>query len=500
MNEFKGNPNSPEGNLKSLLFKFCFQSPEPNLKTKIGNYFVLGIAYFAGAFHWAWLINFGNVKYRFSDWQLIINYYEVIQQALAEKSIPYFMPGFHLGTNQFLGILETDLSPTVLLLSFLSIEDYILAQMTVMYSLGFLGCLWLKNKYRWSLISFAIFFLIFNFNGHITSHLAIGHWAWISYFLFPFFIGWVLSLVEGDAMNSRPSRLAWVLFGILLLGGVHPFVWCLMFLILLCLCQKRYWKPIFTGLGLAFLFSLFRTLPAAVTFWGFKNQFLYGFPSGSALWSALTKIYQSPEVVQDMKYSEQTSLPWWEVDHYITLLGLGLILYFGLWYLWRRKEKVANYRVLSAPMLIMTIFSLGAVYGLIAHLPIPLISVERIPSRFLIIPILFLLTLSCIGMQRMFDRLRPGWIVPILAVAGLCYEGTFLMMHSSVWFEQASKVKIPLEYFQRELPVSEWARSVEELYVTSVQVSFLISLAALLAFVAVSIYFRKSCPIPENET
>jgi hypothetical protein len=74
------------------------------------------------------------------------------------------------------------------------------------------------------------------------------------------------------------------------------------------------------------------------------------------------------------------------------------------------------------------------------------------------------------------------------------------MMHSSVWFEQASKVKIPLEYFQRELPVSEWARSVEELYVTSVQVSFLISLAALLAFVAVSIYFRKSCPIPENET
>ncbi len=117
-----------------------------------------------------------------------------------------------------------------------------------------------------------------------------------------------------------------------------------------------------------------------------------------------------------------------------------------------------------------------------------------------ILPILILLALSCIGMQRALDRLPSGWIVPTLAVAGISYEGIYLAEHSSVWFEQASKVKIPLEYFQRQVPVSEWAQSVEELYVTSVQVSGLISLTALLAFAAASVYFEKVRPISEKES
>ncbi len=478
-------------NLKNGLFEFLFRPPSGTLVSKAGNYLVMGIAYLGGMFHWAWLINYGKVQYRYIDWQMFYDFYQVTQNALIEKSIPYFMPYTYKGTNQFLAIPATDLFPTIYLLKFLSVEDFFLTQLIFVYSLGFLSCLWLKRKYQWSSVSFVAFFLLFNFNGHITSHLAVGHWSWTAYFLLPFFVGWVLSLVEGDDLGSRPARLTFVLFGILLFGGLHPFVWCLLFLLLLCPFQKRYWKPVLTGVGLTLVFSMYRILPASITFWDYKNPFMYGFPSFSVLWSALTSIYQSQDVILDMRYSEKVSMPWWEVDHYISILGLGFLLYFGLWKRWRETEVLTDYRILNIPMLLIAVFSFGAIFGFIAHLPLPLISVERTPSRFLILPLLILLTLSCIWMQKTFDRLRPGWGIQILAVAGIVYEGIFLMEHSSVWYAHASRIKLSSGLLQRIEPISDWAKSVEGYYVPAVQISYLISLIALLAFVAGSIYFNR---------
>ncbi len=475
---------------KNSFFKFLFRPPSDELTSKAGNYLVLGIAYVFGMFHWAWFVFFGNVQDRYADWQKFFEFYQVIQNALYEKSVPYFMPYIFKGTNQFLAIPETDLSPTVLLLGFLSIEEFFLAQMLVMYSVGFLGCLWLKRKYQWSLVSFVIFFLLFNFNGHITSHLAVGHWSWIAYFLLPFYVDWVLSLVEGDASGSQPGRLALVLFGILLLGGLHLFVWCLLFLLLVSPFQKRYWKPVLGGVALALVFSMHRILPAIITFWEYKNPFMHGFPSLSVLWSALTQIYQSEGAIQDMRYGENTSMPWWEVDHYISILGLGFLIYFGLWRRWRDREAATDYRTLNIPMLLIMVFSFGAIFGFISQLPLPLISVERTPSRFLIIPLLVLLALSCIWMQRTFDRLLPGWGVQILAAAGIAFEGIFLMEHSSVWYEHTSNIRLAPELLQDLEPASAWAKSVETLYVPIVQGSYLISLVALIAFFAWTQYFK----------
>lgn len=484
-------------NLKNAIFAFLFRPPTEKLASKTGSYLVLGITYVIGMFHWAWFISFGNVRDRYADWEKFFEYYEVTQNALLEKSVPYFMPYFYKGTNQFLAIPETDLSPTVLLLGFLDIKEVFLVQMIVVYSLGFLGCLWLKIKYKWSLVSFVIFFLLFNFNGHITSHLAIGHWVWISYFLLPFFVGWVLSLVEGDTLGSRPGKLALVLFGILLFGGLHPFVWCLLFLLLLVLFERRYWKLVLTGVALALVFSAYRILPAAITFWGYKNPFIYGFPSLSVLWSSLTSIYQSEGIILDMKYSATSSMPWWEVDHYISILGLGFLLYFGFWRRWRETESLTDYQILNLPMLLMAVLSFGAIFGYISQLPFPLISVERTPSRFFILPLLILFALSCIWMQKAFDRMKPGWGIQILAVAGIAFEGIFMLEHSSVWYAHSSGIKVAPGFMKGIEPISGWAKSVEEYYVSIVQISYLISLISLLAFVAGSIYFNRKTR--ENE-
>ncbi len=491
MNEIKGNPNSREGNLKNLLFKFCFQSSEPNLKIKIGNYFVLGIAYFAGAFHWAWFLNYGRVEYKYIDWQKFFDYYGVIQKALAENTIPYFMPYFYKGTNQFLAIPETDLSPSIFLLKFLSVEEFFLAQCLILYSLGFVGCLWLKKKYRWSLFAFLSFFLVFNFNGHIVAHLAFSHWPWISYFLLPFFILWVLTLVEGDRSPAHGARLAGVLFGILLLGGLHPFFWCLLFLALLCLYQRNFFKPVLIGVGLSLVFSAYRIVPAMITFFGYKNNFVFGFPSIPAFLESMIVIKDFKTVLGPV-LDKIGYFGWWEMDHYIGLLGFGVILYFGIY---RRRFKndtwqSHDYRVLDGPMVVITLLSMSYIYGLLTHLPVPLITVERVSSRFFIMPLLFLLTLSVIGMQQSLDRVKWDWNRIGLALSALLLEGLMLLSHSFAWQVKDLQIRMKEEAVNVVDPVSEWAQSMEEFYVPVVQISFLISLTAIVVFLGTVWIFK----------
>jgi hypothetical protein len=439
------------------------------------------------------------VSFKFLDWQMFYDFYRVTQEALIEKSIPYYMPYFYKGTNQFLAVPTTDLFPTVYLLKFLSIEDFFLTQLIFTYSLGFLGSLWLKAQYKWSVFTFLFFFLIFNFNGHIVAHLTFGHWIWISYFFLPFFIVWVLKLVEGDVSAAHGARLAWVLFGILLVGGLHPFVWCLFFLVFLCFYRTQFIRPVLIGVGLGLVFSTYRILPAMITFFGYKNNFVFGFPSIPEFLESMISIKELKTVLGPVM-DKVGYLGWWEMDHYIGALGFGAILYFGIY---RRRIKpegweAPDYRVLDAPMVILTLLSLNYIYGLIAQLPIPLVTVERISSRFFIIPLLFLLTLSCFGMQQMLNRLKCDWSLMLLALSALLFEGLMLLSHSLVWNVGILQIQMREEAVKAVDPVSEWAQSMEEFYVPVVQISYLISLTAIVVFLGTVVFFKlKRRPGPK---
>ena len=194
-------------------------------------------------------------------------------------------------------------------------------------------------------------------------------------------------------------------------------------------------------------------------------------------------------------------LGWWEMDHYIGALGFGAILYFGIY---RRRIKpegwdAPDYRVLDAPMVILTILSMNYIYGLIAQLPIPLVTVERISSRFFIIPLLFLLTLSCFGMQQMLNRLKCDWSLMLLALSALLLEGFMLLSHSLVWNVGVLQIQMREEAVKAVDPVSEWAQSMEEFYVPVVQISFLISLTAIVVFLGTVVFFKlKRRPGPKT--
>ena len=492
VNSIQEKLGSSRQNIKARLFAFLFHAPSGTLLSKIGNYLVLGIAYLVGMFCWAWLINFGNIQFKYMDWEMFFACYEIIQRALADNSIPYFMPYFFKGTNQFLAFPATDLFPTIFLLKFLSVDAFFLFQMIFVYSLGFLGCLWLKKTYRWSLFTFLFFALIFSFNGHVVSHIAIGHWPWISYFTLSFFLLWVFKLVEGDVSVAHGTRLSWIFFAMLLFGGLHTFAWCLIFLFLLCLRQKQFWKPVTVGVALFLVFSLYRLLPATITFWGYKNDFIAGFPSASVLWDSLVSVNGQDNILR-LGLDGIFAAWWWELDHFIGIIGLAALAYFGVFLRFKEKSSwgIEDYRVLNIPMLVLAILSLGSIYEIFTYIPIPLITVERVSTRFLIIPLLVLLVISCIWMQQMFNRSSASWRILGIALVGIMVEGYLVFKHSAGWQVNVWEANLANLGISMDYPLSEWAKSVERFYVPAVQVSYALSFIAIVAFIAVSMYFNR---------
>src|SRR5262249_847935 len=146
---------------------------------------------------------------------------------------------------------------------------FVLFHNLLLYSLGFLGGLWLKQRYRLSLVPFAAFFVLFNFNGYITAHLAVGHSMWSGYFLLPFFCLFILEWVEEETSLVPPLKLALVLFAILLQGSLHLMTWCGLLVVLIVLWNGRLWKGGLVALGFGALLSAYRLIPTGFAFWGF---------------------------------------------------------------------------------------------------------------------------------------------------------------------------------------------------------------------------------------
>lgn len=89
----------------------------------------------------------------------------------------------------------------------------------LMYTIGFPGLLWLKRKFRLSDMTFAMLFMLFNFNGHILAHYAVGHATWGGYFLFPWFVIQVIRLLGGKRSWTWVAKTSGLL--VLIVLPVH---------------------------------------------------------------------------------------------------------------------------------------------------------------------------------------------------------------------------------------------------------------------------------------
>ena len=163
-------------------------------RTWIGALFLIGLGNFTIFF------NFGNLPLDVADWaDITAPRLYTLADAVNQYRLPLHIiepDGIKGVTDQFLAVPDIILSPQVLLLRFLSPGKFLLANLLLLYTAGFVGLLVFRRRLEIGLIVFSILFLLFNFNGHIIAHLAIGHATWMAYFLLPYFILLVLDLLE----------------------------------------------------------------------------------------------------------------------------------------------------------------------------------------------------------------------------------------------------------------------------------------------------------------
>lgn len=398
---------------------------------------VLLALYVGGLGHWIYFFNAGRMSFEYLDWPKEYGLYQVLRAAIQECRLPYHVSEPFHDTDRFLGLPETVLSPQILLLPLLGegkegVGRFLVVHTCLMYSLGFLGCLALRRRYRLGLVACTCLVGLVLFNGYITAHLAAGHTMWNGFFLLPFFVLYVLEILEDAAAAGPPLKLALVLFAMMLQGSFHMVIWCWLFLAALGVGHPAVWRRILIVGGVSGLLCCFRLIPAAFVFWQFEPYpFVTGYRTLTDVLDAFTVMRPPPSFVE----TASLRIGWWEYDIYIGVPALVMVLYFGLW---PRRDggpllTARPYRALAVPMAVLAVCSFADTFALVARLPLPLASGERVPSRFLILPVIFLMVLACIRLQRTWDKAGWGKWTTCLWWLGIGQTLVAMTMHTAMW-------------------------------------------------------------------
>jgi hypothetical protein len=438
-----------------------------------------------GALHWAWFVNYGNLSFRLHDWGQEHIYYSVIRQGINTGSIPFHMSMRFHETDRFMSVPDTNFMPWVLLLPAMSIGGFIVLDLLVLYTLGFIGCLLLMRKYALSLVPFTLFFLIFNFNGHIVAHLAVGHTAWSGYFLLPFFFLLLLDMLTGNVGRNTSLKLGFILFAMMLKGSFHLYTWCLMFLVILLAFNWRYVRTVLGAIVASAVLSMFKLAPAAYALLGRQEKFIWSYPTLRDLIDAMITIrVESPD-----RLRVWGNAGWWEFDMYIGLIGLAVLIYFGICLRFSRRHGLEDCRfaALDLPMLLMVVLSLSYFHAFLTRIPIPLLRSERVATRFVLLPLVALALLSSVRLERVLAHIGRCVKVQVLGIAALAVMALSFLDHSFLWsvarLERITQLKV-------EPPVPSLIMREDPGYKLIVVTGIAVTLAGLIALVYVLLQGR----------
>lgn len=453
----------------------------------------LAALFLAGAFVWGFFFSWGNISFDFLDWGEVNGpRYALLRDAAVRGELPLHVSnttGLRGVTDRYLAIADTPFSPQFFLMRFIDdLGTFIFLDTLFLYAVGFLGLLLIYRKYRLSAASFTVLFLIFNFNGHLISHLAVGHANWVGYFFLPYFVLAVLSVLEGNWNWKWVLGLALTLLFILLQGHFHLYVWCLLFLGALGLTYPRVLKPvIIAGLFIGLL-AAFRILPPAVDLAQMDPENLNGFPSVTDMAAGLLVIPDPNDSLEAR--SLLNALAGWELDTFVGLIGFSFIVLFGIAAPLRKKwDGLDNFDKLLAPCLALAVLSIGQLYHfLVKVVPIPLFAGERVTSRFLIVPVVVLLIVGVIAFQRFLDqrRMKPLEQIILLVVAALL--GHDLLQHMRMWrIRYLDTLTDVFPKFPVDLSLHQVANHPDPLYTSLIVVGAVISAAALAFLIFMSL-------------
>ena len=393
----------------------------------------LGTLFFVGYVHWMLFLNLASPSYftTIYDWGKHFRYYNALQEGLREGEVPWHSEKREHHTHRLLAIPEVNTSPQIILLKYTSIENFILFNTLLFYSLGFVGCLLLRQRYRLGLTSFTVLYALFNFNGFIVAHLGSAHPIWTGYFLFPFFILLVMRMLE-----ERPERV-WIPMALLLLamvlqGFFHGYNWCVLFLALLAIFTPRVRRAVVLAIVASLVLSLCRFAPAAMTLSGYDHPFFTGFPTVLDWLSGMLVPHGFDGPVLESAFGRMT---WGEFNFYIGVPGFVFLLWFGVRLCMKPDAALERWRYpeLDWPMVWMTILSLNYFMAVTRLIPLPLVGTEALTARFFILPMLFLVLLGVIRMEHGWTAWKGSRMARVLLWAAIFHGVGTLWDHATLW-------------------------------------------------------------------
>lgn len=388
-----------------------FISPPQRKYQFLSNLYLI-LLYLGGIFLWGFYFNWGRWSDSFHDWaEITAPRLTVLKNAITTGQIPFHtaIPAIlgDITSNRFLAIPDIILSPQIILLRVLRVNQFSLFQIIFLFSLGFLGLVWIQRTQKLSLLTFTVIFFLYNFNGHILAHLSIGHLTWGGYFLFSWFAVLIFELLDGKGSWLWAAKVSLLLFFILLQGSYHQMIWLLLFIELLGIFLPRhFWLLLGTSVLTVFL-SMVRLLPEVSLLGKLDNAFMTGYPDVFSLIQSMIQIVLPGEKGSINQLT--ANIGYWETTIYIGVIGLIFLVYFGFFRTLTDPEIEHSYRLVLLPVLGLYCLSFEKVFSTIQKvLPIPIFTGERVSTRLVSLAFVFLLFLAGIGFQKWLNTIKDN--------------------------------------------------------------------------------------------
>lgn len=444
-----------------------------------------------GAVHWTWFLNWGDLPFDTYDWADQRVVLSLLSDAAATMSIPFHSSGLMQDTSKFLGLPFILLTPDIALLPFMSLGTFVLVHTLIFYSMGCLGILLLARHLRWRPLATLLFFVLFNFNGYITSHLAVGHLTWLSYFLLPYFALLILRWVREEPSVKIALLLALLFCVFALTGSFHYCTWGMIFVIVLSFVRPRWMKFAALVVFASALLTMFRWMPARMAMNSFGWTVSEGYASLSHMLFGFVRLITPAWEVEG-------GMAWWEYDVFLGLTGSLFLLVFAVVPLGRSiiGIRYPKYSALALPIIVMLVLPYRHAYEMVLS-NLPIFGTERVATRMIIMPVVILLALACTKANELISRggrwRAAGWVL-------LGIITSQLFRHSSAW--QVSEISSPNSAFA---PLHHIVDLVDPVYEWVVVGSWGISIASMIFFLfvisdaramrwAVSVFMRVSRP------
>jgi hypothetical protein len=415
-------------------------------KIKIMNFKLDYVCYL---FPFFWILFFNDkIQYNFGDWYFT-SLLKAYQVSFSLNSFPYEVAILAkindvgekiLFDQNFLSILWLPISPQILLLKYISIENFLFFQIFLVSIISIKSFLLWKKKLKFSTHCLLLITPSWIFGGFVVTRFAVGHWMFVGFLLIPLLFYILYNLIICNKINNDNKKklknsiyLAFVLSFTLMQGHVHFIYHVVILTLLISFCFLDRIKYLIFSFIIFILISLPTLLPKIF----FSNQSLEYIKSnrlpesgyGPSLLGNSSKEFNFNEnnflififkniknfillIIKSPDYENNI----WEKTLYLSL-ATTTFCFFGFYNFFKKfKLSKNNIKII----IIFTLFSLFSVYNFhywfvkffqfFFYFP----AIDRVSAKFFLYSLFFILILLAPQADKTFIKNKTIYFFLIL--------------------------------------------------------------------------------------